>query len=134
MYGIPDATLNQPENALGVYAFGDVYDQEDLDLYFSHYAPWVANGTHPSLTSINGAKAPVRTSNGGVESVLDFDLSLALLYPQEVVVYQTLSTRTQQQVWITKSSTRIPTFGCWKPLSPTAGIRPSCDISKRLRV
>ena len=102
MYGIPDATLNQPKNALGVYAFGDVYDQEDLDLYFSHYAPWVPNGTHPSLISINGAKAPVRTSNGGVESVLDFDLSLALLYPQEVVAYQTLSTRSQQQVWITE--------------------------------
>jgi tripeptidyl-peptidase-1 len=41
LYGIPDATINQPENALGIFADHDVYDQEDLDLYFNHYAPWV---------------------------------------------------------------------------------------------
>jgi tripeptidyl-peptidase-1 len=100
LYGIPNATVNQPENALGVFADDDIYDQEDLDLYFSHYAPWVPNGTHPNLQSINGAKAPVPTIERGVESTLDFDLSFALLYPQEVTLYQTQSTQTQQKMSI----------------------------------
>lgn len=39
MYGIPDAKYNQPENTLGVFEFYDVYDQTDLDIFFSHYAP-----------------------------------------------------------------------------------------------
>ena len=38
MYGIPNAKYNQSENALGVFG-GDRYDQLDLDLSFSHYAP-----------------------------------------------------------------------------------------------
>lgn len=32
LYQIPDATLNQAENILGVFETGDTYDQEDLDL------------------------------------------------------------------------------------------------------
>lgn len=40
------------------------------------------------------------TKDGGVESAIDFDLSLALLYPQEVTLYQTQATQTQQKVWI----------------------------------
>lgn len=100
LYGIPNATLNQPENALGVFAFADTYDQKDIDLYFKHYAPYVPQGTHPTLQSINGANAPVPTEEGGIESAIDFDLSLSLVYPQEVVLYQTQSTPTQQELYI----------------------------------
>ena len=40
LYGIPDATLNQPENVLGVFAVDNYYDQKDLDLFFKNFAPW----------------------------------------------------------------------------------------------
>ena len=100
LYDIPNATRNQPENTLGIFAYGDVYDQDDLNLYWSHYAPWVPNGTHPNLQSINGAKAPAPTIVGPGESIIDLDIAFALLYPQEVTLYQTQSTRVQQEVWI----------------------------------
>jgi hypothetical protein len=47
----------------------------------------------------------VPTVDGGVESIIDFDLSLALLYPQEVTLYQTQSTQTQQRMWIKEYGT-----------------------------
>lgn len=100
MYNITNATINQPENNLGVFAVGGFYDQDNLDLYWSHYAPWVPNGTHPKLQSINKAPVPAGGDAAGLESTLDLDLSFALLYPQEVTLYQTLPTQIQNEVWI----------------------------------
>ena len=57
MYGIPDAKYNQPENTLGVFEFLDVYDQTDLDLFFSHYAPvskLVCSRVTPTLSLSRG--------------------------------------------------------------------------------
>ena len=53
LYNIPDAQYNHYENTLGVFSTGP-YSAEDLDSYFSHYAPWVPKGTRPTVFSMNG--------------------------------------------------------------------------------
>ena len=79
----------------------DIYSQIDLNSYFSHYVPWVPNGTHPSLVSINKAQAPVpiNTTLEGTESAVDFDLSFSLLYPQTITLYQSQPTKKQFKSW-----------------------------------
>lgn len=100
LYDIPDATLNQPENTLGVYEdYYDVYDQRDLNLFFANYAPNVPLNTHPELVSINGAKAPTSVGGGGGESVVDFDLAFSLLYPQSIILYQSKPTKQERADW-----------------------------------
>lgn len=82
MYSIPNATRKDDVNAMGLYESDDIYAQEDLNLFFSHYAPNVPNGTHPLLDSIDGGHAPVAQDdelNGG-ESVIDMNLGFSLIY------------------------------------------------------
>lgn len=71
-------------NDLGVYEFGDHYDQEDLNLFFAKYTPETPQGTHPSLDSIDGGTDPVNVTDAGGESVLDFELSFPIVYPQPI--------------------------------------------------
>lgn len=100
LYDIPDATLNQAVNALGIYEdYYDVYDESDLDAFFARFAPYVPQGTHPKLVSINGAKAPTSVKNGGGESVVDFDLAFSLLYPQSIILYQSKPTFQERKEW-----------------------------------
>ena len=99
LYSIPDAKFNQPENALGIYEEEDTYDQEDLNMFFSRYAPNVPNGTHPTLVSINNATAPVALKKGGGESIVDFDLAYSILYPQSITLYQTVPTKAQLEIY-----------------------------------
>jgi tripeptidyl-peptidase-1 len=75
-------------NALGIFQEGDFYAQGDLDLFFANFTPWIPQGTHPTLDSINGAIAPVALSKAGGESDLDFQLAYPIVYPQEIVLYQ----------------------------------------------
>ena len=102
LYGIPDAKFNHPENVLGVFESFDAYDQTDLDLFFSNYAPWVPNGTHPTLVSVNNAKAPVPVNSTAVqgESIVDFDLAFSLLYPQDITLYQVQPTSKQTKLML----------------------------------
>lgn len=86
LYNIPDAALNHPNNTLGVFEYGTPYNQLDLDLFFSHYAPWVPNGTHPTLASINNATAPGKPNVHGSGAVIDLDLLFSLTYPQTVTL------------------------------------------------
>ena len=90
LYDIPLPSQDVAGNDLGVFEEGDVYAQQDLNLFFEHYAPFVPDGTHPTLNSINGATAPVppgSPSNTG-ESDIDLDLGFSLLYPQGIQLYQ----------------------------------------------
>ena len=92
LYSIPSAYSDiSSSDALGIYESGDVYDQADLDLFFSSYAPNVPQGTHPTAYLIDGATAPVSETDPAVqgESEVDFDLAYSLIYPQTVVLYQT---------------------------------------------
>jgi tripeptidyl-peptidase I len=90
LYDIPEATLSQPENSMGLYESYDTFAQEDISLFFEHYATNVPSGTGPKVISVDGGTAPVAASseqNGG-ESDIDLDLSISLIYPQSVTVYQ----------------------------------------------
>ncbi|KAK4897639.1 hypothetical protein LTR27_004785 [Elasticomyces elasticus] len=82
--------INDTVNTLGFYEQGDYYAAEDLDLFFANYAPWVPQGTRPTLQSVDGGNAPYPSndSNVGGEADLDLDIGIALVHPQSVVVYQ----------------------------------------------
>ncbi|TGO60885.1 hypothetical protein BOTNAR_0138g00120 [Botryotinia narcissicola] len=89
LYRIPLASKANPNNAMGIWEEGDFYDQEDLDLFFANYTPYIPKGTHPIPNFVDGAVAPVSVEEGGGESLLDFELAYPLLYPQKLVLYQT---------------------------------------------
>ncbi|KAN0106727.1 putative Tripeptidyl-peptidase sed1 [Hyaloscypha variabilis] len=90
LYDIPDATIKDDVNQMGLYESGDVYAQEDLNNFFAAYAPNVPQGTHPTLDSIDGGVAPVPVTSQYVtgESDIDMDLSFSLIYPQTITLYQ----------------------------------------------
>lgn len=82
LYQIPNATLHDHRNKLGLFEQGDTYAQEDLDSFFAEYAPYVPQGTHPKLDSIDGGEAPVAPgdeANTG-ESDIDMDIAYSLIY------------------------------------------------------
>ena len=82
LYDIPAATLKDSTNVMGLYESGDVYSQEDLNLFFASYAPNVPQGTHPKLDSIDGGQAPEPVTSEYVtgESDIDMDLAYSLIY------------------------------------------------------
>lgn len=90
LYEIPPGRINDTVNTLGFYEQGDYYAAEDLDLFFATYAPWVPQGTRPTLNSIDGGYEPypLNSSDVGGEADLDLDIGISLVYPQSVVVYQ----------------------------------------------
>jgi len=91
LYNMPNNTFSNPVNKMGVYEEGDSYAQSDINLFFQKYAPWVPQDTAPEVVSIDGGKAPVSPTdpaNTG-ESEIDLDLTMSLLYPLPVVLYQT---------------------------------------------
>jgi len=91
LYAVPNATLAQAGNALGIFEEGDVYAQASLDAFFQQFRPDIPQGTHPTLDSIDGGKAPVAVGNAAEtgESDLDFELALPLVYPQKINLFQT---------------------------------------------
>lgn len=75
---------------MGLFESYDAFSQEDIDLFFQHFAPNVPQGTAPQVDSVDGGTAPVAAGsvrNGG-ESDIDIDLAISLIYPQAVTVYQ----------------------------------------------
>lgn len=83
MYEIPPAPRDpSPLDVMGLYESGDIYSQQDLDSFFAEYAPYVPQGTHPKLDSVDGGEAPVSpgsTFNTG-ESDIDMDISFSIIY------------------------------------------------------
>lgn len=89
LYDIPRGTANTPENALGVLEYyPDIYSQQDLNMFYKAFAPYVPQGTGPKLVSIDGGRAPIPQRNAGPESDIDFSLAIPLVYPQTVTLYQ----------------------------------------------
>jgi tripeptidyl-peptidase I len=74
-------------NEIGIFETGDYYDQADLDQTFAAIAPYVPQGTHPTLNGIDGGTAPY-SDYIGVESLLDMSLIFPLVYPQQAVLFQ----------------------------------------------
>lgn len=90
LYDLPTAKYSQPENAMGLYESYDSFSQEDITLFFQHFATNVPTGTKPNVISVDGGTAPVAPAderNGG-ESDIDLDLAISLIYPQSVTVYE----------------------------------------------
>ena len=85
----PNLRKPNPANSLGIFEEGDYYAQEDLDLFFRNFTPYIPQGTHPIPAFIDGAEAPVPVVDAGGESDLDFELAYPLIYPQTVTLYQT---------------------------------------------
>lgn len=90
MYSITKATSAVPGNELGIFEdLGDVYAQEDLNLFFLALQQRIPVGTHPKLEAIDGAQAPASVLNAGPESDLDFQISYPIIWPQNSVLFQT---------------------------------------------
>ncbi|KAK9420506.1 putative Peptidase S8/S53 domain-containing protein [Seiridium unicorne] len=87
LYEIPLGTTAAPNNSLGIFGFGDAYNQADLDNFWSQYAEFIPNGTAPKVNSINGATAPGRELDG--EELLDLQMAYPIAWPQEVEIFQT---------------------------------------------
>jgi tripeptidyl-peptidase-1 len=66
---------------------GDYYDQADLNSFWKLFTT-IPSGTGPKLDSVDGAVAPVSQSDGGGESLLDFEIAIPLLYPQTTILFQ----------------------------------------------
>lgn len=71
-----------------MYESEDYFDQADLDIFFSQFAPDIENGTAPMLNSINGGLGPDANSSVSGESVLDLEVAYALIAPQGVRLLQ----------------------------------------------
>ncbi|KAL5364711.1 peptidase S8/S53 domain-containing protein [Aspergillus floccosus] len=90
MYNVSEGTKSTKGNELGIFeSLGDVYAQDDLDLFFATLAHDIPDGTHPALRAIDGAKAPTNVLSAGPESNLDFQISYPLIWPQNSVLFQT---------------------------------------------
>ncbi|KAK5115323.1 hypothetical protein LTR62_001523 [Meristemomyces frigidus] len=90
LYNITKGHSAHPGNELGIFEdLGDVYSQADLDDFFTKLAPYIPNGTHPTLDAIDGAVAPVPQNDSGAESGLDFQISYPIIWPQQSVLFQT---------------------------------------------
>jgi tripeptidyl-peptidase I len=72
---------------MGIFGFGDAYNQDDLNNFWTQYADFIPEGTGPTVYSINGATAPGTEIDG--EELLDLQMAYPVAYPQEVVVFQT---------------------------------------------
>ncbi|KAJ5604369.1 hypothetical protein N7510_009523 [Penicillium lagena] len=90
LYNIPEGTTSTKGNELGIFEdIGDVYAQDDLDLFFTTLAMNIPSGTHPILKAVDGATAPTTVTNAGPESDLDFQISYPIIWPQNSVLFQT---------------------------------------------
>ncbi|EAW16248.1 S53 family peptidase [Aspergillus fischeri NRRL 181] len=90
LYNITRGSKATKGNELGIFEdLGDVYSQEDLNLFFSTFAQQIPQGTHPILKAVDGAQAPTSVSNAGPESDLDFQISYPIIWPQNSILFQT---------------------------------------------
>lgn len=88
LYEIPSITSNEIGNDLGLYENTLSYAQKDLDMFFSQYAPYIPNGTHPLENDIDGGSGPVKWGYANPEADLDIQMVYPIIYPQNVQVYQ----------------------------------------------
>ncbi|MCJ1325361.1 hypothetical protein MMC10_002024 [Thelotrema lepadinum] len=89
LYNIPSNTTAHTGNNIGIVEFGETYDQEDLDQFYSEYAKNIPAGTGPTNDLIDGATAPVKQGSQGTETMLDLDIAFPIVYPQGVTLIQT---------------------------------------------
>ncbi|KAJ7351951.1 peptidase S8/S53 domain-containing protein [Mycena albidolilacea] len=102
LYNIPDNVLangNLPEvnanNSLVLFEFGDFFSEASLEQFFLTFCnrpfqnPSIPVTTKPEFKSIDGAYIPkINCPSSGTESALDLQVSYPIVYPQEVIIYQ----------------------------------------------
>ncbi|KAL9489828.1 hypothetical protein ACSS6W_002105 [Trichoderma asperelloides] len=90
LYAIPSSSLPASNNSYGIVEYStDGYRPEDLDLFFSTYKPELV-GQRPHLNSIDGGYPQQQQEDvyDNMESDLDLEYAMALVYPQEVTLFQ----------------------------------------------
>lgn len=81
LYNITQGKLASPGNKLGIFEdLNDHYSQQDLNDFFKSAYNKFPQGTHPELRGIDGAIGPVAVQNAGLESSLDFQVSMSPFY------------------------------------------------------
>ena len=98
LYAIPKDTLpavNQVDNSLGIVEFnGNRLRPDDLNIFLTEYTLQadgtpIPNGTIPKFAPINGGIPPNNSLTGvGDETDIDFEIAMALVYPQNVTLFQ----------------------------------------------
>ena len=92
LYNIPHATSKpSPNNSFGVVEYSpDTYNEADLDAFFRNYTP-AAVGQRPIFKSVNGGSIDIDNTTdleNNLESNLDLQFGMDLVYPQKVTLYQ----------------------------------------------
>ncbi|KAK4495322.1 hypothetical protein PRZ48_013653 [Zasmidium cellare] len=92
LYDVPFPRETVKSGVIGIYEENSLssYSQEDLNLYFQQFAPYVPQGTEPTVISVNGGVAPVpqdSRQNSG-EADIDLDMVYGLLGPVDITYYE----------------------------------------------
>ncbi|TWU74836.1 hypothetical protein ED733_000519 [Metarhizium rileyi] len=92
LYNITDGVTTVEGNQLGMFESDDeMHKQTDLDMFYRLYAPGIPKGTGPKINLIDwGSRKPDPNKAQG-EAALDFDVSVPIIHPQGVELYQTKS-------------------------------------------
>lgn len=90
LYAMPPGTLRSPNNSLGVVQYTpQAYLQTDLDLFFSEFQPeLVGRGPEVHLLAGGVVQREKQSFFYNGESSLDLGYAMALVYPQDVTLYQ----------------------------------------------
>ena len=90
LYKIPKGTSHNRENSLGIFESElEFYTQKDLDSFFTNFASFIPNGTHPKAANVDGGQQATKDLNyAGEEANLDLQLAYPIIYPQTITLYQ----------------------------------------------
>jgi len=111
LYDVPLADKAAPSNVMGIFETtgpdGVGLQQDDLNEFFQNLAPYIPNGTHPTLDSISGGFASTIPMNisyrssenltlaqtfylgDTIETTLDVQCAYPLIYPQKIKAFLT---------------------------------------------
>ncbi|KAF2163195.1 hypothetical protein M409DRAFT_37314, partial [Zasmidium cellare ATCC 36951] len=86
LYDVPFPRETVKSGVIGIYEADRLssYSQEDLNLYFQQFAPYVPQGTEPTVVSVNGGVAPVPQDSQRNSGEADIDLDMVI----DVTYYQ----------------------------------------------
>lgn len=88
IYNIPTLTTAQPNNTIGIWGdIGQVYSQEDLNLWYTWRAPQIPQGTTPFYNALNGGPLPSDPAGAGIEAELDVQVAYGIVWPQQVTFW-----------------------------------------------
>ncbi|KAG9246746.1 peptidase S8/S53 domain-containing protein [Calycina marina] len=89
LYGIPNGTLSSSSYGIVEYT-PQAYRQADLNQFYINLSRQIPSGTAPTVDLIDGAVVQTTTESFALngESDLDLEYAIALVYPQEVTLYQ----------------------------------------------